>query len=187
MALRHALLATLLTVGESSGYDLAKEFTPERATFWVASPQQIYRELDGMEAAGLVSARVVVQERRPDKRMLTITDAGLAELEANARDGAKPVAIRDEMMVMVQSVAAADRVAVCTAVRDRLDASRRKLAHYERLEAKYRAGRSDAALYGDERVAGPYLTLLRGLSFERENIAWSETVLRVLEREGDDA
>ncbi len=187
MALRHALLATLLTVGESSGYDLAKEFTPERATFWVASPQQIYRELDGMEAAGLVSARVVVQEKRPDKRMLTITDAGRVELAANTRELAKPVAIRDELMVMVQSVAAGDRDAVCDSVRDRMEASRRKLAHYERLEAKYRAGRDDVALYADARVAGPYLTLLRGLSFERENIAWSETALRVLAGEGDDA
>ncbi|MCF8571157.1 PadR family transcriptional regulator [Gordonia sp. HY002] len=185
MALRHALLAALLTVGEASGYDLAKEFDPARATFWTASPQQIYRELDGMEGAGLVSARVVRQSARPDKRMLSLTDAGRAELTANSRSAAKPTAIRDEMLVMVQSVSAGDPRAVCVTIRDRLTASRRKLAHYERIEDAYRAGRDDAAVYADGQIVGPYLTLLRGLAFERENIAWCETALTALSVDGD--
>ena len=187
MALRHALLASLLTVGEASGYDLAKEFDPARATFWVATPQQIYRELDGMETAGLVSVRVVRQSARPDKRMVSLTGAGRAELTANSRSGAKPTAIRDELMVMVQSVSVGDRDAVRMTVRDRMEAARRKLAHYERLETTYRAGRDDDAVYADSRVAGPYLALQRGLSFERENIAWCETALKVLAGKDDDA
>ena len=185
MALRHALLAALLTVGEASGYDLAKEFDAARATFWTASPQQIYRELEGMEGAGLVSARVVRQSARPDKRMLSLTAAGRTELDANSRSVAKPTAVRDEMLVMVQSVSAGDRHAICATIGDRLAASRRKLAHYERVEHAYRAGRDDAAVYADTQVVGPYLTLLRGLAFERENITWCETALTALSVEDD--
>lgn len=187
MALRHALLAALLTVGESSGYDLAKEFAPERAAFWVASPQQIYRELDAMESAGLVTARVVRQDARPDKRMLNLTEGGRAELSANSRARARPTAIRDEMLVMVQSEAVGDRAAIRATIRDRRDAACRKLAHYERIEASYRGGRDDAAVLADRTVLGPYLTLQRGLAFERENIAWCDMALTVLSEDGDDA
>ena len=45
MSLRDAVLAALLE-GESSGYDLAKAFDASVANFWMATPQQLYRELD---------------------------------------------------------------------------------------------------------------------------------------------
>ena len=48
-----------LSYGESSGYDMAKTFDVTVANFWTATPQQLYRELDKMEAAGLIEARVV--------------------------------------------------------------------------------------------------------------------------------
>src|SRR2546423_11802009 len=75
MALRHALLAALLE-GEASGYDLAKGFDASVANFWPATPQQLYRELDRMAAGGLVRARLVRQEKRPDKRLFSVTEAG---------------------------------------------------------------------------------------------------------------
>lgn len=74
MALRNALMAALLE-GEASGYDLAKVFDASVVNFWMATPQQLYRELDRMAAAGLVRARVVHQERRPDKRLFSLTEA----------------------------------------------------------------------------------------------------------------
>ena len=52
MALRHAVLAALLE-GEASGYQLAKRFDVSVANFWSATPQQLYRELDRLEAEGL--------------------------------------------------------------------------------------------------------------------------------------
>jgi len=35
---------------------------------------------------------------------------------------------------------------------------------------------------GDGAAIGPYLTLLRGLRFESENIEWAQQALEVLER-----
>ncbi|MGV7942656.1 PadR family transcriptional regulator, partial [Mycobacterium kansasii] len=65
MALRHAIESTLLVLGEASGYDLSKEFDGARANFWVATPQQLYRELERMESDGAIVARTVEQEKRP--------------------------------------------------------------------------------------------------------------------------
>ncbi|BEK89325.1 hypothetical protein NSERKGN1266_52760 [Nocardia seriolae] len=66
MALRNAVLATLLE-GEASGYDLAKGFDASVANFWLATPQQLYKELERMASEGLIETRVVEQERRPNK------------------------------------------------------------------------------------------------------------------------
>lgn len=66
VSLRDAVLAALLE-GESSGYDLAKDFDASVANFWPATPQQLYRELDRLAGQGLIRARVVHQQRRPNK------------------------------------------------------------------------------------------------------------------------
>src|SRR5690349_4720836 len=102
MALRNAVMAALLD-GEASGYDLAKAFDASVANFWTATPQQLYRELERMEVEGLVRARVVEQERRPNKRLFSLTGAGLAAVRAyTAEPVARPTAIRDELMVKVR-------------------------------------------------------------------------------------
>src|SRR6478672_8563530 len=111
MALRNAVLAALLE-GEASGYDLAKGFDATVANFWMATPQQLYRELDKMEAAGLISAQLVQQERRPNKRVFSLTDAGRRALHEFTAQPPKPSAIRDELLVQVQAVDAGEVGAV---------------------------------------------------------------------------
>nr|BFE79055.1 hypothetical protein GCM10020093_016560 [Planobispora longispora] len=83
MALRHAVLAALLD-GEYSGYQLTKIFDVGVSNFWYAAPQQLYAELAKLEAGGLVAGREVVQRGRPNKRVFTVTEAGVAELAAFA-------------------------------------------------------------------------------------------------------
>ena len=75
MALRDAVLTALLA-GEASGYDLAKVFDASVADFWTATPQQLYRELERMEADGVIRARLVQQDKRPNKRLFSLTEAG---------------------------------------------------------------------------------------------------------------
>ena len=53
MSLRDAVLAALLEA-EASGYDLAKSFDASVANFWMATPQQLYRELDRLAEQGLI-------------------------------------------------------------------------------------------------------------------------------------
>lgn len=183
MSLKHAVLAALLE-GEASGYDLAKLFDVSVANFWAATPQQLYRELDRLSEAGLITARVVQQERRPNKRMFTLTRAGRADLVAYTADAPKPTAVRDELMVQVQACDEGDTAAVRAHVRERMEAALGKLARYERMRERMLDGRDEAAYLRDTDRVGPYLTLMRGMAFEEENVRWGERTLAILaERE----
>jgi DNA-binding PadR family transcriptional regulator len=181
VALRHAILATLLA-GEASGYDLSKGFDASVANFWMATPQQLYKELEAMESMGLVTARVVEQDRRPNKRLYSLTRAGRAELDGFTAQPAKPTAIRDELLVKVQAVDVGDSEAVRKAIAERLELSRTKLARYDRMRARMLAGRTEEEYFDAVDRIGPYLTLMRGRAFEKENIRWAERALSVLER-----
>ncbi|MFJ9556602.1 PadR family transcriptional regulator [Nocardiopsis sp. NPDC101807] len=181
MALRNAVMAALLD-GEASGYDLAKNFDASVANFWMATPQQLYRELDRMKADGLIDAVVVRQERRPDKRVFSLTAAGYRALREYTERSPRPAAMRDELLVQLQAVDAGDADAVRASVAERIAWARGKLARYERLRLRLLDGRTE-----DEHVAraeriGPYLTLLGGISLEEENIRWGERVLALLDR-----
>ena len=101
MSLGHAILAALLD-GEASGYDLAKRFDSSVANFWPATRQQMYRELDRLEAAKLVRARLVRQQDRPDKRVFRLSAAGRRELHTFIGRGPRVSKIRDELLVQMQ-------------------------------------------------------------------------------------
>lgn len=182
MALRNAVMAALLE-GEASGYDLAKGFDATVANFWMTTPQQLYRELERMEAEGLVSARVVQQERRPNKRLFSLTEAGREAVRAyTAEPAGRPSVIRDELMVKVQSLDAGDIEAVRAAVAERMEWATAKLERYERIRQRLLDGRSEEAYFAEAERIGPYLTLMRGMSFERENLQWGDMALRRLDQ-----
>ncbi|MFI9111605.1 PadR family transcriptional regulator [Streptomyces venezuelae] len=181
MSLKHAVLAALLE-GEASGYDLAKIFDVSVANFWAATPQQLYRELDKLAEAGLITARVVEQERRPNKRMFSLTEPGMRDLAAYTSTPPRPSAVRDELLVQVQACDEGDTAAVRGFVAQRMEASRAKLARYDRLREWMLAGRDEDAYLAEAERVGPYLTLMRGRFFEEENLRWGERALDVLDR-----
>lgn len=57
-----------------------------------------------------------------------------------------------------------------------------KLQRYERLRARMMDGRTEKEYLAHTDRVGPYLTLVRGISFEEENIRWAEQALAVIER-----
>lgn len=181
MSLRDAVLAALLE-GESSGYDLAKRFDASVANFWMATPQQLYRELDRLAEQGLIQARVVHQERRPTKRMFSLTGAGLDAIQQFTTKAPKPSVIRDELMVKVAAADAGNAQAVRDFIVERLQWATAKLQRYERLRSRLLDGRGEEDYLAQAERVGPYLTLLRGISFEEDNIRWSERALTIIER-----
>ena len=181
MSLRHAVLAAL-TQGEASGYELAKRFDVSVAEFWSATPQQLYRDLDRLEQDGLVEARLVEQQRRPNKRIFTLTDAGRTALQAFLRKPARLAAIRDEFLIQLQAVDDGDPAAIIATVKARLARSREKLDRYDQLRDRLLAGRTEDEFLRDSERIGPYLTLMAGRLYEQQNIHWSARVLQVLEQ-----
>ncbi|MEU9733926.1 PadR family transcriptional regulator [Streptomyces sp. NPDC048002] len=182
MSLKYAVLAALLE-GEASGYELSKVFDVSLANFWAATPQQLYRELERLAQDGLVAARVVQQERRPNKRMFTLTETGRAELRAFAVEPVRrPAAMRDELLIKIQAMDESDPVATRALIEERMSWAQGKLARYQRVKDRMLDGRSEEEyLRGTDRV-GPYLTLHGGIAYEQEVLRWCERVLAVVEQ-----
>ena len=181
MALRHAVLAALLE-GEASGYELSKRFDVSVANFWTATPQQLYRELERLEAEGLIEARVIEQERRPNKRVWTVTSAGDDELLEFTRQPARPPALRDDLLVKLQAIDAGDASAVRAATEARLAHARAKLELYDRIRARLLEGRGEDEHLAEAARVGPYLTLMGGRMYEEQNIRWCGRVLEAIAR-----
>lgn len=173
MALRHAVLATLLD-GDASGYELAKHFDASVANFWHALPQQIYGELRQLEQQGLIRGRAVRQRGRPDKRVFTITRAGEQQLRAFAAAPTKPGALKEDLAVKVYAAAVADPEALIAALHQRAAQSAVKLERYQR--------QADALVDPEGADLGPSLTLVRGIAYERENIDWCALAAERLRR-----
>jgi DNA-binding PadR family transcriptional regulator len=181
MSLRDAVLAALLEA-EASGYDLAKSFDASVANFWMATPQQLYRELDRLAEQGLIQARIVHQERRPNKRMYSLTEAGHEAIHQFTAKAPKPGVIRDELMVKVSASDAGNAPAVRDFIVERLHWSTAKSQRYERFRTRLLGGRTEDEYLAQAERVGPYLTLLRGIAFEQENIRWAEHALAVIDR-----
>lgn len=179
MALKHAILAALRG-GEATGYELSKRFDVSVANFWPATPQQIYRELDRLESEGMLTARLVEQSSRPNKRIFRVTESGRAELEEFIRATARPTAIRDDLLVKVVALDDGNAEPVTVAVNERLQRCRAKLELYASLRAGLLGDSSEAGYLASEKRPGNYLALLAGISFEEGNRAWCEKTLAIL-------
>mgnify|MGYP001326275200 CR=1 FL=1 len=75
------VILVLLSFGAQSGYDL-KQLADNSVGHFFGSPvrSQIYSELRRLSELGYASEREVEQDDRPDKRLYSITDEGLAAL-----------------------------------------------------------------------------------------------------------
>ncbi|WP_328869290.1 PadR family transcriptional regulator [Streptomyces sp. NBC_00287] len=182
MSLKYAVLAALLE-GEASGYELSKVFDVSFANFWASTPQQLYRELERLTQDGLIEARVVQQERRPNKRMFTLTEAGREELGSFAAAPVRrPAAMRDELMIKIQAMDDSEPGPTIALIEERMSWALGKLARYERVRDRLLSGRTEEDYLREADRVGPYLTLLAGIAYEEENRRWCERVLTVLKQ-----
>jgi DNA-binding PadR family transcriptional regulator len=175
MALSHALLATLSS-GYYSGYDLSKQFSGSVGFFWQATQQQIYRELTKLEEQGYLSAEVVPQSGRPDKRMLTITTAGQTYLQDWIRKPCNMSPIRDDLLVKLFAGHLSDRYTLRQELEHHQSQHQANLDAYRRIEDKYFKNPELCESIDQLR----YLTLLNGIQFERGWLTWCEKAIAAL-------
>ena len=78
--MRNAILA-LLAAGAAYGYELKQALDGQFGAVWPAiNIGQIYATLQRLERDGLVASETIPQERRPNRRVYTLTDAGRKDL-----------------------------------------------------------------------------------------------------------
>jgi DNA-binding PadR family transcriptional regulator len=175
MALSHALLATLSS-GYYSGYDLSKQFSGSVGFFWQATQQQIYRELTKLEEQGYLSAEVVPQSGRPDKRMLTITTAGQTYLQDWIRKPCNMSPIRDDLLVKLFAGHLSDRDTLRQELEHHRSQHQANLDAYLQIEDKFFKNPELCESIDQLR----YLTLLNGIQFERGWLTWCEKAIATL-------
>jgi PadR family transcriptional regulator AphA len=98
VSLRHALLGVIKDT-PLTGYDLVRHFQGTVGFLWSAPQSQIYPELRRMEAEGLIQAKVAPRGKKAQKRIYSITDAGMQELRRWATDFMPLPAQRDPIVL----------------------------------------------------------------------------------------
>jgi DNA-binding PadR family transcriptional regulator len=185
VALPHAILVSLCEQS-GSGYELTHRFDRSIGYFWSATHQQIYRTLRTMEDDGWVSATVVAQRGRPDKKVYTVSDAGRAELARwiaaplrppSGRGGALSDNRTREVAVKLRGAAYGDTTALHAQVAA-LRAERAELLDtYRGFEKKQFP--DPTALRGN--ALHQYLVLRGGIRAEESTVDWLDEVTSGLE------
>lgn len=133
-----------------------------------------------MEEGGFVEGATVQQERRPNKRLYSITGAGREALTHWLGEPSRVYAAKSDLLVRVYAADVADTGVMCADIGRQLEQHRAKLQAYEALRSAFFRGRTEEAYVRTTRRVGPYMTLRRGIMFENENIAWCEWAIGVL-------
>jgi DNA-binding PadR family transcriptional regulator len=182
VGLPHAILVSLCEQS-GSGYELAHRFDRSIGYFWSATHQQIYRTLRAMEDDRWVTARVVAQRGRPDKKVYTVSDAGRAELARwiaeplTGRGGALSDTRTRDVAVKLRGAAHGDPAAL----RQQITALRAERAQlldtyrgFEKRQFPDPSTLQDSALH-------QYLVLRGGIRAEESTIDWLDEVTAALQ------
>ena len=178
MSLSHAILATLSN-GCSSGYDLSKQFAGSVGFFWYATQQQIYRELAKLEEQGYLSAELIRQEHRPDKKMLSITTIGTAYLQEWISQPGKVSPIKDDLLVKLFAGHLVEKETILAELKHHRTQHQATLNTYREIESRVFADPARCGSVGELR----YLTLLNGIGLESAWLVWCEQTISLLEKE----
>ncbi len=175
MALSHALL-TALHESPCSGYDLAKKFDGTVGFFWSASHQQIYRELTKLEEQSYISALLVQQSNRPDKKVYEVTEAGNDYLRKWIAQPSKVAAIKDELLVKFFAGDLVDPAVILSELEHHRAQHQDLLDTYKSIEQRFF---SEACQLSINRRY-QYLTLRQGIRLETEWLAWCAEAITFL-------
>lgn len=176
--LSYGLLA-LLTANSLSGYELAHDIKP----LWRAGHSQIYPLLMNMELKGYISHTVVEQSDKPDKKIYTITEAGLAKLREWVETPAESPVLRDELHFKLYSLWLARPKEALNLLQKRAEFCRSELARYNLM---IQANEALCAERGESRelsatTFGRYMLLRKRVMDMESSIAFCEWAMGEME------
>lgn len=173
MSLTHAILG-FLREQAMTGYDLKTLcFDNDAQHFWTADQAQIYRTLDGLESRSLVSSRIRRQRSRPDRKVYSLTPAGVEELNRWAATPAPLPPLRDPFLIQLRF---ADRLPDDDLLHI---IGERRLAMQQRLDS-LRARASEESRGSGRGAVLHQLTLGAAIADARATIDWLDTALETL-------
>ncbi|MFA4915519.1 MAG: PadR family transcriptional regulator [Syntrophales bacterium] len=99
MSIKYAMLG-ILAERDLHGYELKSSFDEKVGEFWSLNYGQIYSTLDRLEKEALVTYDRQAQDKRPDRKIFSITTKGRKELDEWLSTPVTRVrALRDELFI----------------------------------------------------------------------------------------
>jgi DNA-binding PadR family transcriptional regulator len=177
MSLPFAILTALLE-RESTGIELTRRFDRSFGYFWMATHQQIYRELDRLKKDGFVAASTPPGgSGRGQPKQFAITDAGVTALREWLADTDEPTAVRASIAVRLRAAAATgDVAAVRAAIVHHLDVHESRLANYREID------RRDFSTTDQDADVVRHLVLKAGLRTEQAWVDWCREALLTIDK-----
>jgi DNA-binding PadR family transcriptional regulator len=169
-----AVLGLLAWSGEASGYELHKRAASSVGFIWAPARSQLYAVLKRLAEAGLASAREVVQADRPDKRLFTVTEGGMATLR-DWLDSVEPIEPEDRDGVLLKLFFGAfgDPETGRRQLLDYRERVERRLDTYREIERTFDGQRGTATL---RRLQ----SLRLGIALMQASLAWADETLQAL-------
>jgi PadR family transcriptional regulator, regulatory protein AphA len=165
------LVLGALSGGPLHGYDLYQYLEEHLGKIWTLGRSQTYALLSRMEQAGLVSHERQAQEKRPDRKVFSLTPAGRKKFNAWVKTPVEHVRdLRLEFLAKIHFLEKGDRKILGILIEGQQQVCREKLS---RLEERNRSGPP-----GMERMACDFRQALARAALE-----W----LEVLKKRENDA
>ncbi|MDW3099376.1 PadR family transcriptional regulator [Pyruvatibacter sp. HU-CL02332] len=140
----------LLAFGDASGYEIKKEFEqgPSRH-FMDASFGSIYPALTKMTDEGLLACRTEPQEKRPDKKVYSLTADGWNALDAAIKQPVSQDKIKSDFSFVMMFADRLPRSRVADLIDRQIEGSREGIREFEESDAPLdSAGVSFVRRYG---------------------------------------
>jgi PadR family transcriptional regulator AphA len=122
----------ILALGDASGYEIKKRFDGPLKRIQQPSFGSIYPALSKLTREGLVSCTVHAQEKRPDKKVYSITPAGRAHLKTALQESLPgPDRIHSDFLATMLFSDMLSPTFIAAAIEDRIAFYRDLLGHLE--------------------------------------------------------
>jgi DNA-binding PadR family transcriptional regulator len=176
------IILGLLTFQEMSGYDL--KLLADRSVkyfYWSPTKSQIYSELRRLESHGLVTMREVIQERRPDKRIYTITPAGRGAIQQwLAQADVKPDTYKSQLLLKIFFGSMASAPSLISLVEERQQELKEFLEWCKDKRRELQEQIQDSSQ--DTVFIFPLFTLDHTIGKAQADLAWTEVTLQELKQ-----
>ncbi len=169
------VLLGLLSRRPLSGYDIKKTVETRLDYLWDLSNGQIYPTLKAMEADRLITKKVETGESGPMKKVYTITQEGLEELEAWLAQPAHPEIYRYELLLKLIFV---EHAGLETNIKHVQEFKKRNLQLFNTM--KQFEQNLNSFQNQTEEVFYVRLAVLLGKSISKASIDWADSALQEL-------
>ncbi|MGG3574026.1 PadR family transcriptional regulator [Bacillus gobiensis] len=173
------VLLSLLSVKPYTGYELVQIM---QTASWQAKHSQIYPLLAKMEQEELLTFEHVEQIGKPNKKIYSISDKGVALLKQWITESPATPIIRDEFLMKMYAISLTDTETAKRLVQERLSTYKEKADSREAAIKSLEQENNENIKDITSKHFGRFIFFERRLRLEKEEISWCKWVLSLLEK-----